>query len=103
MVYVSDHGQSLGENNLYLHGLPYMVAPDEQKHVPFVVWLSRGFSAERGLDSDCLGGQSSQAYSHDNLFHSVLGLMGVETAMYNPDLDLFAQCTGEGLRARSIF
>ncbi|MBU0681933.1 MAG: phosphoethanolamine--lipid A transferase [Proteobacteria bacterium] len=92
MLYVSDHGQSLGENNLYLHGLPYMIAPDEQKHVPFILWLSNGFAAASAVDTRCLQQQRSESYSHDNLFHSVLGLMGVETAVYNPELDIFAQC-----------
>ncbi len=93
MVYVSDHGQSLGENNLYLHGLPYMIAPDEQKHIPFILWLSRGFAAGSAIDPSCLRQHSNGSYSHDNLFHSILGLMGVETESYDRDLDMFAQCT----------
>ncbi len=92
MVYVSDHGQSLGENNLYLHGLPYIIAPDEQKHIPFILWLSQGFEAVSGIDATCLQRQSSAPSSHDNLFHSMLGLMAVKTVAYNPDLDLFARC-----------
>jgi lipid A ethanolaminephosphotransferase len=48
LLYVADHGESLGENNLYLHGLPYSIAPDVQKHVPWVTWLSPGFEQDSG-------------------------------------------------------
>ena len=94
MIYISDHGESLGENNLYLHGLPYFIAPDEQKHVPFMVWFSDGFVANNSIDSSCLHGQEEENYSHDNIFHSMLGLMGVTTAAYEKKLDLFADCRG---------
>ncbi len=92
MIYVSDHGESLGENDIYLHGLPYFIAPDEQKHVPFIVWLSDGLQKETGIDRECLKRVSGKSYSHDNLFHSLLGLAGVETAEYERSADLFAQC-----------
>jgi lipid A ethanolaminephosphotransferase len=54
MVYVSDHGESLGERGLYLHGLPWLLAPPEQTHVPMLMWLSDGFSQGRGIDRACL-------------------------------------------------
>ena len=41
MLYISDHGESLGENNLYLHGMPYMLAPSEQTDVPVIVWAGK--------------------------------------------------------------
>jgi len=90
LLYVSDHGESLGENNLYLHGLPYSVAPREQKHVPMVLWL--GAAAARGLPAACLQQQRSAAWSHDHLFHTVLGLVGVSAAEYRPGLDVLATC-----------
>ena len=94
LLYVSDHGESLGENNLYLHGLPYALAPDEQKHVPLIVWLSPQAQARRGASMECLKGRLDEPLSHDNLFHSVLGLAGVTTALYQRPLDLFSACAG---------
>lgn len=92
MLYVSDHGESLGENNVYLHGLPYFVAPDEQKHVPLITWFSKDFIADHKINTACLQQHKDTPYSHDNLFHSLLGLMEVKTQVYNPKLDMFASC-----------
>ena len=92
MVYVADHGESLGENNLYLHGLPYMVAPDVQKHVPWITWLSAGFEHRSGLTTACLRGRPDMKLSHDNYFHSVLGLMGIQTSVYQRSMDVYAGC-----------
>ena len=93
MLYLSDHGESLGENNLYLHGMPYSVAPDVQKHVPWITWLSPGFEQRSKLTTACLQQQLDAPISHDNLFHSVLGLMNVQTRVYKPELDMYAHCT----------
>lgn len=92
MLYVSDHGESLGEGGLYLHGLPWMLAPREQTHVPMLVWLSDGFSTGRGIDRACLEQRRNESHSHDHLFHSVLGLFDVATRIYEPELDLFQPC-----------
>ena len=92
MLYVSDHGESLGENNLYLHGLPYAVAPQTQTRVPLITWLSPEFENWRNVHSPCLRQSRDRALSHDHLFHSVLGLMGVASAVYQRDLDLYAAC-----------
>lgn len=92
MLYMSDHGESLGENGLYLHGLPYAMAPSEQTHVPMIVWLSAGLEQRSGIQASCLTKHQDVAYSHDNLFHSILGLMDVRTSAYQPERDLFRQC-----------
>ncbi|QQP95232.1 phosphoethanolamine transferase [Lysobacter enzymogenes] len=92
MIYLSDHGESLGENGLYLHGVPYAIAPKTQTKVPMVMWFSPGFAASRGLDLQCLRAESAKPASQDNLFHSVLGLMQVETSVYQKPMDLFAPC-----------
>ncbi|WP_253261981.1 phosphoethanolamine transferase [Ramlibacter montanisoli] len=92
MLYVADHGESLGENNLYLHGLPYALAPDVQKHVPWITWLSSGFEQQSGLSLQCLRAHAQQRVTHDHLFHSVLGLMQVGTAIYRRSLDAYAEC-----------
>jgi lipid A ethanolaminephosphotransferase len=90
MIYVSDHGESLGENNIYLHGLPYHIAPDEQKRVPFILWFSKGFEDAYGIDRRHLESISAARHSHDNLFDSVLGLLDIQTKEYDPREDIFA-------------
>jgi lipid A ethanolaminephosphotransferase len=92
MLYVSDHGESLGENNLYLHGLPYAIAPDVQKKVPWISWFSNDFIARHNISTDCLEKRASNKLSHDNYFHTVLGLMNIQTQIYKPELDAYAPC-----------
>lgn len=92
LVYVSDHGESLGENGFYLHGMPYAIAPQTQLKVPMAVWLSPELARSRGIDAACLRRRAAQPASHDHLFHSVLGLLQVRTNAYVPALDLFAGC-----------
>ena len=92
MLYLSDHGESLGENNIYLHGMPYSMAPDVQKHVPWITWLSPEFEQRSRIFTACLKQQLDAPISHDNYFHSVLGLMNVKTSVYVPTLDIYAHC-----------
>lgn len=92
MLYFSDHGESLGEGNMYLHGAPYLFAPEEQTHVPMMLWMSDSFSQRFRIDGACLRARRDQPLSHDNVFHSVLGMLNVETAVLNPKLDLFHAC-----------
>ena len=92
MIYLSDHGESLGENGIYLHGLPYVVAPHEQTEVPMVMWLSQGFASSTGVDVSCIRARASQPASHDYLFHTMLGLMQVKTSVYDSAFDLTAGC-----------
>jgi len=100
LIYVSDHGESLGERGMYLHGTPYFIAPREQTQVPMVMWFSTEFSHNAGLDLACMRGNAlHRAYSHDNVFHSLLGLFGVSSTVYQRDLDVFAGCrTGTAQR-----
>jgi lipid A ethanolaminephosphotransferase len=92
MLYLSDHGESLGENNLYLHGMPYGIAPDVQKHVPWITWLSPEFEERSRITTACLQKNLDARISHDNYFHSVLGLMNVQTQVYKAGLDMYAGC-----------
>jgi lipid A ethanolaminephosphotransferase len=92
LVYVSDHGESLGEGGLYLHGVPYAFAPEQQTRVPMVAWLSPGLQQRSGVRADCLRQQAEQPLSHDHLFHSVLGLMEVKTQARAASLDATAPC-----------
>lgn len=100
LIYVSDHGESLGERGMYLHGTPYFIAPREQTQVPMMMWFSTEFSHNAGLDLACMRGNAlHRAYSHDNVFHSLLGLFGVSSTVYQRDLDVFAGCrTGTAQR-----
>ena len=94
LLYLSDHGESLGENGLYLHGMPALLAPPEQTHVPMIAWLPpRRLAADR-LDAGCLHGRLDAELSHDHLFHTVLGLARVGASEYRPALDALAPCRG---------
>lgn len=92
LLYVSDHGESLGEKGLYLHGMPYAIAPAEQLQVPMVAWFSDRWRRSTGIDGACLQRQAAGHYSHDHLFHTVLGLTDVRTALYRPGADIFRAC-----------
>ncbi|XOB63597.1 phosphoethanolamine transferase [Campylobacterota bacterium DY0563] len=87
MLYMSDHGESLGENGLYLHGMPYLIAPENQKHIASFIWLGKGDIRE-DLDVDKLKSYSNKSFSQDNLFHTLLGLFEVETKVYNKEMDI---------------
>ena len=92
LLYVSDHGESLGEKGLFLHGVPFKIAPDVQTKVPMVMWFSAGFPASFALDQGCIGQVATTPLSHDHLFHSLLGLLDVKTSAYTPEMDFSAKC-----------
>ena len=92
MLYLADHGESLGEYNLFLHGTPYILAPDQQTHVPMVAWFSDNYRQSFAVDIQCLQRKRNAQLSQDNLFHSMLGLLKVDTQVYDPALDMFASC-----------
>lgn len=85
MFYMSDHGESLGEHGLYLHGLPYLIAPENQKHVAALMWFGDSFKQP---DPGGLYAQRGELYSHDNYFHTVLGMLEVETSLYRQNMDI---------------
>lgn len=95
MLYLSDHGESLGEFGLFLHGMPYSVAPEAQKHVPWVMWFSEGMRSRDRLSLRCLEGELDKPLTHDNLYHTVLGAMDVQTPSYKAALDALAGCRGQ--------
>ena len=94
MLYVSDHGESLGENGLYLHGFPYSIAPPEQTRVPMLFWGSPSFYASHEIDSECVRSSAGRDVSHDWIYHTLLPLFGVTSGGYDESLDLFAACRG---------
>jgi len=89
MFYVSDHGESLGENGIYLHGIPYFIAPDEQKNVASIMWFNEGISQSLNIGS--IKEKIEVPLSHDNLFHTLLGLMNIETELYKQNMDIITK------------
>jgi lipid A ethanolaminephosphotransferase len=85
MVYVGDHGESLGENGIYLHGMPNFIAPLTQRKVPLIIWLGENY---QGIKIEQLVQRKAEPLTHDNIFHTILGMMAVETKLYNPKLDI---------------
>jgi lipid A ethanolaminephosphotransferase len=90
--YVSDHGESLGENGIYLHGMPYKMAPKEQTHVPLALWVSPAMRNHWTIDDACLRAQQAKPWTHDNWFHSVLGSADVKTQLYQAEMDITRAC-----------
>ena len=92
LFYLSDHGESLGEGGLYLHGLPRALAPESQLHVPAILWFGSGVD---GLDREALMRKRQQRFTHDHLFHTVLGFLEIRTSAYKPELDILDGCRRE--------
>ena len=95
MLYVSDHGESLGENGIYLHGLPYWMAPTAQTHIPLLWWMSENYITGQKVNTSCIQQQTEQKASHDNLFHTLLAIFNVQTTMRETQLELFSQCQND--------
>lgn len=92
LIYLSDHGESLGEQGVYLHGLPYRFAPRQQKEVPFLIWTSSGYALRAGLDRNCLQRRTQQPASQDNLYHTAMGAGELRNGVYDTRLDVMAGC-----------
>lgn len=93
MIYMSDHGESLGENGLYLHGMPYFMAPETQTHIGAMMWF--GDEMKKDIDTAKLKSYSDKAFSHDNLFHTIIGLFEVDTKIYDKNMDILKDATIE--------
>jgi len=89
LFYLSDHGESLGEGGVYLHGLPRAIAPDSQLHVPAILWFGSSYDE---VDLPSLSRKRNQRFTHDHLFHTLLGLLEVRSARYKPELDILDGC-----------
>jgi len=95
MMYLSDHGESLGESGFYLHGSPYMIAPIEQRRIPWYLWMPDEYAQAKGIDKECLTKklkEETSGLSHDNFFHTLLGLYSVQTSAKDSKLDLIESC-----------
>lgn len=91
--YLSDHGESTGEHRLYLHGAPYSMAPNQQTHVPMLMWFSEVWTQQNAQQVSCLKAQTKQARSQDHLFPSLLSLLDIKTQVTEAKNDMLAQCS----------
>ncbi|MFT6919760.1 MAG: lipid A ethanolaminephosphotransferase [Cognaticolwellia sp.] len=98
LLYISDHGESLGENGVYLHGLPYAFAPEEQTHVPMIYWTDK---LQTDFNSQCLNALAKSPISHDNVFDTLLSIMSVKTTAYRIESDPFIDCKSQQAIART--
>jgi lipid A ethanolaminephosphotransferase len=94
LYYASDHGESLGENGIYLHGSPWFMAPGEQTHVPMLIWMAPRFRAAMGLDQTCMAARLGGEVSHDTMFSTVIDILDVVTEAEVEALDLADPCRG---------
>ena len=97
LLYISDHGESLGESGVYLHGLPYAFAPTEQTHIPMVYWTD---PMQTDFDLGCLNSLAKSPITHDNVFDTLLSIMSVRTKVYDIEKDPFIQCKSQSAIAR---
>ncbi|WP_291286309.1 phosphoethanolamine--lipid A transferase EptA [Flavobacterium sp.] len=79
MIFVSDHGESLGEKNLYMHGVPISFAPKEQYEIPFIVWVSDNSKQLK----------ANKSVSQNHVFHSVLNFLNIQSPVYNEQMNIF--------------
>lgn len=77
MLYLSDHGESLGEHGIYLHAAPYLIAPKEQTRVPAIVWFGKQFEYKTGDIKPLI----DYPLSHDHLFCSLLWGFEINTTL----------------------
>ncbi|HOL47274.1 MAG TPA: phosphoethanolamine--lipid A transferase [bacterium] len=88
LIYTSDHGESLGEKGIFLHGLPMIIAPKEQKHIMTFIWFGELYKSE--IDINILRDKASREhFDHKIIPHTLLGFFKVKTKIYNPVLDVF--------------
>jgi lipid A ethanolaminephosphotransferase len=99
MFYLSDHGESLGEQGVYLHGLPYLVAPDAQLRVPAIMWFGANFDVK---DVSVLGGKRDTRFTHDHLSHTLLGFLEIETGVYRPEMDILLGLRASGETGQAV-
>jgi lipid A ethanolaminephosphotransferase len=95
LLYASDHGESLGEKGLYLHGAPYFMAPEEQTRVPLLLWMSDGFRKRFSINAGCLQDKRNEALSHDYIYHTVIGGLGFSNDLYDASRDILAKCRAD--------
>ena len=91
MIFISDHGESLGENKMFMHGLPMRLAPKVQYEIPFLVWTSDGFREYKPTSDQqsASEGELPKVLEQHYIFHSVLNLLSIQSPAYNQAYDIF--------------
>lgn len=92
LIFMSDHGQSLGENGVFMHSAPFDTAPKDQKNPAFFIWLNDDFADTFNIDKQCLISKINSNLSQDNIFHSMLGIFKINSKYYDKNLDIFSDC-----------
>ena len=98
LIYMSDHGQSLGENGVFMHSAPFDTAPVDQKNPAFFIWMPDDFASTFHIDKPCLKDKIKDNISQDNIFHSMLGIFKIKSKYYDGNLDIFNSCIKENNR-----
>jgi lipid A ethanolaminephosphotransferase len=98
VLYISDHGESLGEKGVYLHGLPYAFSPEEQTHIPMIYWNDK---QQTDFNLSCLAQMSDAPLTHDNVFDTLLSIMSIQSKAYINDKDSFIHCKSLSAIART--
>lgn len=98
VLYISDHGESLGEKGVYLHGLPYAFSPEEQTHIPMIYWNDK---QQTDFSLSCLAQMSDAPLTHDNVFDTLLSIMSIQSRAYINDKDSFIHCKSLAAIART--
>jgi lipid A ethanolaminephosphotransferase len=93
MFYLSDHGESLGEYGVYLHGAPYALAPEGQRHVPAVMWFGEG--TKQDIKVATIQERSRRKWSQDNVFATLLGFFELDTSAYASNEDILERARNE--------
>jgi lipid A ethanolaminephosphotransferase len=88
LIYMSDHGESLGEYGLYLHGIPYALAPQVQRDVPFILWMSEEFVRRKAVQRARL--EAQRRHSQRDIFHTVMGAFSMHSGAYLAEYDVFS-------------
>jgi len=92
MLYVSDHGESLGEEGVYLHGLPYSFAPESQKHVPMLMWFSNSYRQTHRAKTTCFIEHANLQLTHDDIFPSIISMLEINTRGLPTDHSKLTDC-----------
>ncbi|MCU4609208.1 phosphoethanolamine transferase [Acinetobacter ursingii] len=90
--YLSDHGESTGENGIYLHGTVYALAPSQQTHIPMLMWFSNDWKSAQNTQVECLKSQKNHNLSQDNLFPTLLSLLDIKTSVMDSKFNMLDQC-----------
>jgi lipid A ethanolaminephosphotransferase len=86
---VSDHGESLGEYGMYLHGIPYAIAPDVQRYIPLIIWMSDECIRRKAVQIGRL--ESQRIHSQRDVFHTVMGAFSMHSDAYMGEYDIFSE------------